>query len=31
MCRRLAVVNDDGDGAAGNSIDDNCNSDERQQ
>ena len=31
MRRRLAVVNDDGDGAAGDSIDDNCNSDERQQ
>jgi hypothetical protein len=31
MRRRLAVVNDDGDGATGDSIDDNCDSDERQQ
>ncbi len=26
MHRRLAVVNDDGNGATGNSIDDNCDS-----
>jgi hypothetical protein len=27
MRRRLAVVNDDGNGATGDSIDDNCDSD----
>ncbi len=26
MCRRLAVVDDDGDSATGDSIDDNCDS-----
>ena len=26
MHRRLAIVNNDGDGATGNSIDDNCDS-----
>ena len=26
MCRRLAIVDNDGDGATGNSINDNCDS-----